>query len=164
MSFICSKFQLNQSKWSHFMAENGKVWNEEKTKKLFEILLYSYFRISWCDSIQTWYVDLNSSRASQQQIWLNSERDPRATEVWKVSSLSSFQYTHGVVQVLLGPHDTPPCVLIRNNKMVNTIKGLQLMINYPPLTILPMQSWCQKNLAEEEFKKILKFILTSTYS
>ena len=46
------------------------------------------------------------------KIRLVSSRQHRATEVQKLRFLSSCQYTHGVVRRLLGPHDTPPCVLI----------------------------------------------------
>ena len=45
---------------------------KEKTKKLFRSFAYLYLGISWHDLLQICYVDSSSSRASQQQIWLNS--------------------------------------------------------------------------------------------
>ena len=45
--------------------------DEEKTKNLFQTFACLYLGIGWHNLLQIWYVDLPSSGASQQQIWLN---------------------------------------------------------------------------------------------
>ena len=45
---------------------------EEKTKKLFQNFAHSYLGIDWRDLLQIWQLDLPSSGASVEQIWLNS--------------------------------------------------------------------------------------------
>jgi len=85
---------------SHFITENAKCAKWRKLKKLFWNFASSYLGIDWHNLLPIWYVDLPSSGASQQQIWLNLDKNLRATAVWKLHSLSSCQYTHGVAPLL----------------------------------------------------------------
>ena len=75
-SFMCIKFQLDQSMHSHFMGENANCvkWRvrRKKTKKLFWNFAHLYLGIGWHDLLQIFYIDSPSSGASQQLVWLNS--------------------------------------------------------------------------------------------
>jgi len=95
--------------------------------------------------------------------------------VWKLHSLSSCQYTHGVVQRLLGPHDTLPCVLIL---YVSYDQGKDKTFKWtahPMLARLELISWglqvsplapffkAQQKLNLHIFKKIINVSSTASF-
>ena len=77
--------------------------------------------------------------ASLQQIWSHSDKSYIGAEI----TFSSCQYTHGVTCWLLGPHDTPPCVLIAKSYQewcVDSYGGKALFI-YLFLFVCAFLSW-----------------------
>ena len=94
------------------MCEKRKKNKKKKTKKLSQFLKSHISGMPEAISLKfgMWSTEVGGNVHSK--ICLVSSRKHRATEVRKLRSLSSCQYTHGVARRLLGPHKTLPCVLI----------------------------------------------------
>ena len=86
---------------------------KKKTKKLSQFLKSHISGMPEAISLKLgmWSTEVGGNVHSKS--CLVSSRQHRATEVRKLRFLSSCQYTHGVARrLLVGPHDTLPCVLI----------------------------------------------------
>ena len=124
ISPLCAliKFQLDKSLCLQVMSENAVCKMKEKMKKLFWNFVHFYLKICWKNVLQIWYVDLQHSEASQQQIWLNS--DKRSPELHRCENYVLCL----PVNILAGWHDgflgrtTHYCVSwLLNIKMLHNI-------------------------------------------
>ena len=95
------------------MCEKRKKNKKKKnTKKLSQFLKSHISGMLEAISLKFGMWSAEGGGSVHSKIRVVSSRQHRATEVRKLRFLSSCQYTHGVARRLLGPHDTPPCVLI----------------------------------------------------
>ena len=114
-SFMCTKFQHDQSMRLNFMLENTKC-AKKKRRGYFKVLLTHISDSAGAICFKIWYVDSLSSGASQQQVCLNLGKRSQSYIHRCKNHISVFlcQYTYGVAQWLLGPHSALLCVLIYN--------------------------------------------------
>ena len=110
--FLCAKFQGNRIWRSRSTAVIVSVLKEEekeeKTKKLSQFLKSHILGTLEAISLKfgMWSAEVGGSVHRKNR--LVSSRKHRATEVRKL------RFRSGVARRLLGPHDTLPCVLMRN--------------------------------------------------
>ena len=71
--------------WQILQSVRKEVEEEKKTKKKIPNLGHSYLGNGWSDFLQIWNVDSPTQLAFLQQLWFQSDKEPRSYKGVKIA-------------------------------------------------------------------------------